>query len=200
MGSIAFLMAVTMASMSLAAPISDGNVASQEGTIVTYNVAGSDSVTTKWFGLLGNVSDSMVGLGDSGDNMFVWSYATPEAVYASTDSSFNFGNITTDFNISDIDATHSFDHTDSDSVTNTYTETGCSAGNTINGALGVTTLEQGGSESAFKTCVANDGNGAYVYGVDVVEGGATDYHGGSSEYQMMVPHLDGGTYYMYVEL
>lgn len=200
--TVMLLIGILMAGNALALPVDDGNFVSDDGTIVTHNVQSDSSSTSKWTGLLGNISSSEVSLGNGINNMYLWSFLNPLAVYVSSSNSVAWTNVSGITDTSSVDAALGFDNSSSDSIENTMTETGCSTGTIITGAKGVTTLTNTGSDSAWTTCIATDGSvgvDQYVYGTDITTGD-TDFLGGTSEYQMMIPSLNGGTYYVYVEL
>ena len=150
---------------------------------VHYADVNSNMSTSRWAGLLGNVTGN-IQLGDSSNNMlFTWAGAAGNLVYASTAAAPTWANLA-DADAATVTASLGYLATGADSYANTFSGT-----NTIGSTLYTissdfaTTLST--AASIWKTYSLKSGSDL-IWAGKVSENG-TSYSGSTVDYQMIIP-------------
>ncbi len=159
----------------------------------------ANQTTYKWAGFYGNVSGNL-SLG--WDSSILYDFgASAESVLATTNNAFAWSTLAAGTAQDVDDLWHAGATGANDNATSHYSNTGTIA--TVDSVPYVTLNP---AASGFESGIFDDGtNGAktnIAFGTDVVDGGATDFRGGTSDFELMVP-IDAGqgnseTYYFYV--
>jgi hypothetical protein len=154
--------------------------------------------TNKWQGYFGNVSGTL-GLGLGNDIFYNFSLSTVKAIYATTNSSFAFGNIEAGAAAA-LDTVWGFTTaSDSDQAIDIYT--------------GLTSVEGVVAPSAelepknleWNSTIMDSGpstfKGCFAFGANVQPAGDTCFDGSICQYELLVPAGGSGdTYYFYLSL
>ncbi|MCP4647680.1 MAG: hypothetical protein GY852_08095 [bacterium] len=175
-----------------------------EGGNVSETDIGANQSTEKWAGFFGNVSGQLV-LAEAAASpyMYSWTYSgTGGEVCASIDTNFPWADLQATLNAT-IDSVWGFDPNDADSANNTMTDT---TGTVVVDAQTETSTAVT-TEGNWQTVALGDGTEAatsdFAFCVNITSGG-TNFKGGTSDYQLMVPANETvatyETYYFYVEL
>lgn len=182
-----------------------GGVVTQGRNVTHINITRNAS-TLKWAGFFGQTFGSLR-LGLNADVFFSFSSVTPQSVYASQNSNFPFGNIsattTTEVNIA-------FGFNDSDAndrAQNAFTDT-ATVGNIA--SVPVAILRNNANAIIFYPGIFDTTNNAsqslFAFGVNV-NADVTDFRGGTSDYELLVPVALTGTggagtatYFFYMDL
>ena len=177
-------------------------VATQGGNVTENNVS-SIASTGNWQGFYGNITGSLR-LGDGSAIFYDWSGVPFQAVYASPSNAITWGGLVamdSALELEGKDANYSFTATDDDSINSTFTGNTCAAGTEIAAAAGVYSYNSTQGNSAWETCIADDGGNTItdtVFGTNIQ---ADDSYAGTTvDYQLMVPvNATGQLYYFYLE-
>lgn len=177
------------------------------GNITGLNIDAS-AVTDKWAGYYGNVSGSLT-LRDAANVFFRWIGDFTEGVVCASQAASGIS-FTTLSNATgaDIDTIWGFASDAPDSAVKTFVNTSTARINITGSEVNASVSAHTGPDQAadpFETLMVDDGANAaktdFLFCVEV-KPGSTNYKGGTSDYELIVP-VDGAakeTYYFYAEV
>ncbi len=161
------------------------------GYTYSANVNGNQS-TDKWAGIYGNATGNIMLSDSNGNQFFVWSGATPIAVYLSSASNPDWSTVTA-ANSTDMPSSLT---TGTDSWSNTFTGSGSPSGSSIitSAVPAATPLP---TASSFQCYSAKDGSGNLIWAAKILSTAATTFNNEKAQYEAILP---GGTYNVWLEL
>ncbi len=178
-------------------PATPGSDTTEAGNVTAVNITANVS-TGKWAGYYGNVTGSIVlSESDFASRMYSWSWssATGGEVCVSTDNTPTWSALA-DTTAATVDTVWSFDASDTDSATNTYSgTTAWSIAGTSGNAPSVTLVNPNIATYVIADAAAPASTNDLLFcsNIDTTDG----------NYGIMAPAATGGsttTYYFYVEL
>lgn len=179
-----------------------GNWTTEGGNITALNLSQTD-LTDRWAAFLGNVSGGIV-LQDAAANLFYdWTYTAGSAgeVCATTGSDFAWATVS-DTTGALVNAGFTLGNA-ADNATGTLVDASACNLDFIEGDVANSAYVAHEGTSNFWTCAVDDGGAAqgdFAFCTNITSD--TDYRGGTSNYEIMVPTTPGEveTYYFFAEL